>query len=74
MLNLDAVSPGYPIPDYLYEGQEVYTSLDLETIVKGKVIVAAGDAAKLELKDGTVTRWIDRYKLRIKTPVVPSKP
>lgn len=66
MLNMDATTPNYPIPDWLYDGQEVYTSFDLEKVVRCKVLVATGNAARVVSEDGKHDRWVDRYRLRIK--------
>lgn len=66
MLNMDAVSPGYPIPDWLYEGQEVYTSFDLKKVIKCRVLVAAGDAGRVVSENGEYDKWVDRYHLRVK--------
>ena len=65
MLNLDGVSPGYPIPDYLYEGQEVFTSFDGQTITKCRVVVAFGDAGWVVDGNG-VEKLVSRWHLRIK--------
>lgn len=66
MLNMDAVNPDYPIPDWLYDGQVAYTSFDLKKVIKGKIIVAAGDAGRFVSDDGEYDKWVDRYRLRIK--------
>ena len=67
MLNLDAVNPTYPIPDWLHEGQEVFTSFDGVTCVACRVAVACGDAARVTNEALGIDRWVSRWHLRIKT-------
>ncbi len=65
MLDFDAVNPKYPIPDYLYVGQEVAASKDGKVIQWCKVAIAFGNAAWVEFSDGEQL-LINRYKLRIR--------
>jgi hypothetical protein len=66
MLNLDAVDPKYPIPDWLYDGQEVYASFDGKTVVCCKVLQAFGDAAWLMNEKEGCEQLVSRWHLRIK--------
>jgi len=66
MLNLDAVNPDYPIPDYLHEGQEVYAPYDEKSCIRCKVLVACGDAGRVVNEKYNFDKWFSRYHLRIK--------
>jgi hypothetical protein len=68
MLNIDGVNPEYPIPDYLYEGQEVYAPFG-EKCIKCKVINACGDAGRVFNKELNFDKWYSRYHLRIKRTI-----
>lgn len=65
VLNLDGVNPGYPIPDWLYVGQEVYTACRGK-VIKGVVTVAFGDAAQVENENEGFSQIVSRYHLRVK--------
>lgn len=61
--------PDYPVPDWLYEGQEVIAPYQGATGVKCKVLVAAGDAARVVNEKRGIDRWYSRYALRVHRPV-----
>ena len=66
MLNLDAVNPDYPIPDYLFKGQTVYAPYNDTKCVKCLVEVAHGDAAQVVNENYKFNKLVSRYHLRIK--------
>ena len=66
MLNLDAVNPDYPIPDYLYDGQEVFAPYDGSRCIRCKVINACGDSGRVSNDSYNFDKWFSRYHLRIK--------
>ena len=66
MLDLDSISPDFPIPRYLYKGQVVYAPYDGEKSVKCKVITACGDVARVVCEPYNFDRWFSIWHLRIK--------
>ena len=69
MLNFNTPEPDYPIPDYLYEGQEVIVSVIHDGKCKGlrcKVIAAHGNHGRIANEAYNYDRLISRWDMRIK--------